>query len=128
MRPDQPAREGRAAIFYTTVRSPSAILVGAFFTLVTAYVLLEDVFRHGAPLTNKHVMTLVVLAGTVYFGHRLHIELRAWRLGWAQAGAAKWFDVPLRTYQEWEQDRRGPVQSGPIKKLMAQAPVKTKQP
>lgn len=50
-------------------------------------------------------------------------ELRAWRksLGWTQAGAAKWFDVPERTYQEWEQDRRGPAHGGPIRKLMDKA-------
>jgi hypothetical protein len=63
------------------VRSWSAIIVGVFFTAVTAYVLLEDVFRHGAALTTKHVMTLAVLAGTVYFGHRWWAEMRAWRLG-----------------------------------------------
>ena len=53
-------------------------------------------------------------------------ELRDWRksLGWTQAGAARWFDVPLRTYQEWEQDRSEPAQAGPLKKLMAQAPAK----
>ena len=67
----------------TVVRSHSAIAVGGFFTLVTAYVLLEDVFRHGAPFTTKHLMTLAVLAGTVYFGHALWRELRAWRLGTA---------------------------------------------
>lgn len=67
----------------TIVRSWSATLVGTFFTLVTAFVLLEDCIRHGAPFTTKHLMTLAVLAGTVYFGHRVHIELRSWRLGWA---------------------------------------------
>ena len=65
----------------TVVRSHSAIAVGGFFTLVTAYVLLEDVFRHGAPFTTKHLMTLAVLAGTVYFGHRWWTEMAAWRLG-----------------------------------------------
>lgn len=65
----------------TIVRSRSAIGVGVFFTAVTAYVLLEDVFRHGAPFTTKHLMTLAVLAGTVYFGHRWWTEMAAWRLG-----------------------------------------------
>lgn len=65
------------------IRSPSAIAVGVFFSGVTAWVLLEDIFRHGAPVTTKHVMTLAVLAGTVYFGHALWRELRAWRLGTA---------------------------------------------
>lgn len=67
----------------TIVRSRSAIGVGVFFSAVTSYVLLEDVFRHGAPFTTKHLMTLAVLAGTVYFGHALWRELRAWRLGTA---------------------------------------------
>lgn len=65
------------------VRSWSAIGVGVFFSGVTAFVLLEDVCRHGAPLTTRHIMTLAVLAGTVYFGHALWRELRAWRLGTA---------------------------------------------
>lgn len=65
----------------TIVRSPSAIGVGVFFTLVTSWVLLEDVFRHGAPFTVKHLMTLSVLAGTVYFGHVLGREFWAGRFG-----------------------------------------------
>jgi hypothetical protein len=65
----------------TTVRSWSAIVVGVFFTAVTCYVLLEDVARHGAPLSTKHIMTLAVLAGTIYFGHRWWTELAAWRIG-----------------------------------------------
>lgn len=65
----------------TIVRSPSAIGVGVFFTGVTAWVLMEDVVRHGAPITTKHVMTLAVLAGTIYFGHVLSRELWSGRLG-----------------------------------------------
>lgn len=67
----------------TIVRSWSAITVGVFFTGVTGWVLMADVLQHGAPLTTKHVMTLAVLAGTIYFGHTLWRELRAWRLGTA---------------------------------------------
>ncbi len=67
----------------TTVRSMSAIVVGVFFTAVTGWILTEDVLRHGAPVTTKHVMTLAVLAGTVFFGHALWRELRAWRIGTA---------------------------------------------
>lgn len=67
--------------YATTVRSPSAILVGVLFTAVTAWVLLDDVLRHGAPWTTKHLMTLAVLAGTVYFGHAFWAELRSCRLG-----------------------------------------------
>lgn len=65
---------------HTTVRSWAAIGVGVFFTLVTAWVLLEDVY-HGAPINSKHVMTAAVLAGTIFFGHALWCELRSWRLG-----------------------------------------------
>lgn len=50
-------------------------------------------------------------------------DFKAWRLRleWTQAQAAHWLDVPVRTYQEWEQDRQRPQQVGPIRKLMAQA-------
>lgn len=68
--------------FYTTIRAPSAIFVGVFFTAITCAVLLDDVW-HGAAFTTKHLMTLAVLAGTVYFGHRFQIQLRAWKLGTA---------------------------------------------
>lgn len=64
----------------TIVRSWSAIAVGVFFTLVTAWVLLEDVY-HGAPINSKHVMTAAVLAGTIFFGHAVWRELRSIRLG-----------------------------------------------
>lgn len=65
----------------TTLRSPSAIAVGVFFVCITAFVLLEDCFRHDAPFTNKHLMTLAVLAGTVYFGHKFWSQLLAVRFG-----------------------------------------------
>ena len=55
--------------------------MGVFFSLITAFVLLDDVFRHDAPVNTKHVMTLAVLAGTIYFGHRLWPELRRIHLG-----------------------------------------------
>lgn len=48
---------------------------------ITAFVLLEDCFRHGAPFTNKHLMTLAVLAGTVYFGHKFWAQLLSLRFG-----------------------------------------------
>jgi DNA-binding transcriptional ArsR family regulator len=44
---------------------------------------MADVLQHGAPITTKHVMTLAVLAGTVYFGHAFWREVRAWRFGTA---------------------------------------------
>lgn len=65
----------------TTIRSVSAIVVGAIFTVVTAWVLLEDVLKHGAAITNRHVLTLAVLGGTVFFGHALWRELVSRRLG-----------------------------------------------
>ena len=50
-------------------------------------------------------------------------QLRDWRTrrGYTQEQAAAWLRVPLRTYQEWEQGRREPWQTGPIRKLMQQA-------
>lgn len=47
-------------------------------------------------------------------------ELKTWRagLGFTQAQAAEWLDVPLRTYQEWEQGRQEPTQMGPVRKLL----------
>lgn len=64
----------------TTIRSYSAMLVGLLFTAVTCFVLLDDVLRHGASVTTKHVMTVAVLGGTIFFGHRLWPELRHGRL------------------------------------------------
>ena len=66
---------------HTTIRSATAIAVGLFFTAVTLFVLLDDVVRYGAAVTIKHIVTVAVLLGTVYFGHRFWIELRSWRFG-----------------------------------------------
>lgn len=63
----------------TSVRSWGAIAIGVFFTAVTAWVLLEDVW-HGAPVTSKHIMTAAVLCGTIAFGHMMWRELRAFRV------------------------------------------------
>lgn len=51
-------------------------------------------------------------------------ELKAWRYarGWTQEDAAKYLDVPLKTYQNWEWGRRLPNTPGPIRKLMKLAP------
>jgi hypothetical protein len=57
------------------------MLVGLMFAGVTTFVLLDDVFRHGATITTKHIMTLAVLAGTIYFGHRFWAEVRQLRVG-----------------------------------------------
>lgn len=64
----------------TTVRSWSATLVGVAFVCVTAWVLLEDVFRHGAPLNTRHVMTLAILTLTVFSGLWWWPEVKALRL------------------------------------------------
>ena len=65
----------------TIVRSWSAMAVGVAFTLVTCFVLMDDILRHNASVTTKHVMTLAVLFGAIYFGHRWWLELRQLRVG-----------------------------------------------
>ena len=64
---------------HTTIRSWSGLGAGVTFTLVTAWVLLEDVY-HGAPLNSKHIMTAAVLGGTIYYGHKVWPQLRMWRI------------------------------------------------
>lgn len=68
---------------HTTIRSFPSILVGVFFVGVTGFVILEDVLRHGAPITTRHVMVGAVILGTVFFGHAMWSEWRARR--WLQA-------------------------------------------
>lgn len=48
-------------------------------------------------------------------------ELKAWRSSarLTQEQAASYLDVPVRSLQEWEQDRSTPNQIGPIRKLIA---------
>lgn len=48
-------------------------------------------------------------------------ELRIWRQvrNLTQIEAAVRLQVPLRTYQEWEQDRREPEQPGPLRQFIA---------
>lgn len=64
----------------TITRMPhSAKAACAFFALVTAYVLFGDLLKHDNPLraiNSKHVMTLAVLVGVFYFGHRFWPEFR----------------------------------------------------
>lgn len=54
-------------------------------------------------------------------------RLQDWRLahGMTQTEAADWLDVPLRTYQQWEQGRQEPSQTGPVLKLLASHPPKS---
>ncbi len=61
----------------TIIISKSAMAVACVFTGVTAYVLLEDVFRHGAAINVKHVMTFAVLLGAIYYGHAAVPQFRA---------------------------------------------------
>jgi hypothetical protein len=57
---------------------PLAIVAGALFAAGTAGILLEDVIIHGAPMTLKHWITVVVIAGTIMVGHQVH---KAWHSG-----------------------------------------------
>lgn len=67
----------------TTIRSAPSILVGAFFVGVTGFVILEDVIRHGVPISTRHIMVGAVILGTVFFGHAIWSE---WKVGrWATA-------------------------------------------
>ena len=47
-------------------------------------------------------------------------DLLKWRkkLGWTQREAAEYLDVPVRTYESWEQGHRQVANPGPIKALM----------
>jgi hypothetical protein len=55
-----------------------SIAAGALFAAGTAGILLEDVIIHGAPMTLKHWITVVVIAGTIMVGHQVH---KAWHSG-----------------------------------------------
>lgn len=66
---------------FTTVRSWSAIAVATFFFGLTCYVVFEDVLRHGAPITTKHLLSFGVLVGTVYFGHAFLPQVKTWQMG-----------------------------------------------
>lgn len=63
----------------TLVRSPGALALGALFALGTGYVLFHDV-HHWREVTVDHVMTALVLVGTVASGHMLSTQLKAWRV------------------------------------------------
>ena len=51
-------------------------------------------------------------------------ELAIWRhnLRLTQTAACERLDVPLRTYQQWEQGRHAPANAGAIRRLMATIP------
>lgn len=63
----------------TTIRSPGAIALGTLFALGTCYVLFADV-KSLAGITVDHVMTLLVLTGTIASGHMVWHQARAWRV------------------------------------------------
>lgn len=63
---------------HTIEGRPLAIVAGALFAAGTAGILLEDVIIHGAPMTLKHWITVVVIAGTIMVGHQVH---KAWHSG-----------------------------------------------
>lgn len=58
-----------------------AIALTILFTAGTAYVLLEDVIRHGAEFSTAHVQTVLALIGTIAAGHLFWPEAKARRFG-----------------------------------------------
>lgn len=62
------------------VNSWGALALAAVCTTATAFVLLEDVFRHSAPITTAHISTAVALVVTVAAGHWLWPQLRVGRV------------------------------------------------
>jgi hypothetical protein len=60
----------------TTIRSPGAISLGAFFAGVTGYVLFKDVLD-GAAITTNHVLALAALVAAISSGHLAWPALRS---------------------------------------------------
>lgn len=65
--------------YSTTIRSWPAMGLGLIFALGTAYVILDDV-RQGAAFTTDHVMTVLVILGTIAAGHMFWPAVRSLRL------------------------------------------------
>lgn len=63
----------------TTIRSPGSIALGLLFAAGTGYVLFSDVTRWHQ-VTVDHVMTLLVLIGTIASGHMIWQQVRQWRV------------------------------------------------
>ena len=57
-----------------------AIALGTIFSAGTAYVLLADV-KTAADFTIDHLMTVLVMVGTIAAGHMFWAQARAWRIG-----------------------------------------------
>lgn len=55
------------------------MVLGGIFALGTTYVILDDV-RHGAAFTTDHVMTVLVIVGTLAAGHMFWPTVRSLRL------------------------------------------------
>lgn len=54
---------------HTTEGKALAIVAGAFCAFATVGILLEDVVLHGAPITLKHGLSVVVIGVTIAMGH-----------------------------------------------------------
>lgn len=63
----------------TIIRSPGSIALGSLFAVGTCYVLFSDVTAW-RQVTVDHVMTLLVLIGTIASGHMIWHQIRAWRV------------------------------------------------
>jgi hypothetical protein len=70
-----------------TVRSRGAIALGTIFAAGTAYVLLANV-KTPADFTIDHLMTVLVMIGTIAAGHMFWAQAKAWRIGHAIGLAA----------------------------------------
>ena len=66
--------------YHSTVNSWGALALAAVCTTATAFVLLEDVFRHLAPITTGHISTAVALVVTIAAGHWFWPQLRQMHL------------------------------------------------
>lgn len=64
---------------YIIVRSRGAIALGAIFTLGTAAVLFSDA-RHWSDLSTDHLISGLVLLGTIASGHMFWQQVRGFRL------------------------------------------------
>jgi hypothetical protein len=65
--------------YHTTIRSWPAMALGGIFALGTTAVILDDV-RQGAEFTTDHVMTVLVILGTIAAGHMFWPAIKTLRL------------------------------------------------
>ena len=64
----------------TYVRSWGFLGLGIAFALGTGYILLEDVFQHGAKFETDHLLTIMMIVGTLVAGHNFFPALMSGRL------------------------------------------------